>query len=71
MLEFLDVGNRREVYNSAMSQIRLSKINDNNFEMCDYTFKPHELKSQFELRGFESIIKKSWNKWLETMEKVA
>ena len=71
LLTFLESGNRKEIYNSAMAQIRLSKISDNNFDMCDYTFNPHELKSQFEIRGFDSIVKKSWNKWLETMEKIA
>lgn len=69
--EFLSVGNRQTVYDSAMTQIRLSKISDNNFEMSDYTFNPNELKAQFKNRGFDSIIEKSWNKWIETMEKLS
>ena len=71
LAEFLDARDRRKVYESAMTQIRLSQINDNNFETHDYTFAPDELKSQFQLRGFDSIINKSWNKWMETMEKVS
>ena len=68
--EYLSVGDRLSVYKSAMSQIKLGKIADNNFQQDDYNFDCKTLHEQFSSRGFKSIVEKSWRKWTMTMENV-
>ena len=57
---------RLSLFNSAMSQIRLAEIFDNNFETSDYTFDSPILKENFAKRDFRSIVEKGWNKWEQT-----
>ena len=57
---------RMLVFKSAMSQIRLAEIFDNNFETSDYTFDSSALKERFSERDFKTIVGKGWSKWEQT-----
>jgi len=68
--EFLEKNNHREIFESAYKQIKLKKIsnNDKSIELCDYNFNQKLLLDAFSKREFNSIVTKSWHKWINTME---
>ena len=60
----------RQTLNNAYLQIKLKKIslNDKTMQEYDYTFRKKNLLEEFSSRKFNSIISKSWQKWINTME---
>jgi DNA polymerase I len=68
--KFLDKGDNREIFDNAYLQIKLKKIslNDKTMQEYDYTFRKKNLLEEFSSRKFNSIISKSWEKWINTME---
>lgn len=65
-LENFLTDDKRKTFESAMEQIKLAQIFDNNFDMSDYTFDNESLKEKFTERGFSSIVGKGWKKWEQT-----
>ena len=67
--EFL-TDEKRKIFDSAMSQIKLTKISDKNFIEFKYTFDKEVIKKEFSNREFSSILNKGWKKWNSTWEKL-
>lgn len=68
--EFLEKKNHRKIFESAKNQITLVTIPKEcpKWEKENYSFCKKELKEAFTIRHFNSIIEKSWNKWVNTLE---
>jgi len=69
---FLMKKNNREVFEKAKNQITLVNISKecSKWEQEKYNFSEKELKDAFTKRSFTSIIEKSWNKWVNTLEEI-
>ena len=61
---------KRKIFESAMSQIKLAKIVDENFTQFRYSFDKEIIKKEFSVREFSSILNKGWKKWNSTWEKL-
>ena len=71
--EFLDKKpERREIFESAKSQIRLVDIPFSCEKWIQeiYSFDESNLFSEFKKREFKTIIGNAWPKWIHTMERI-